>query len=106
MAIHGKASSFQITRDIGMLSTLQVCRVFYLAIKNTNSTLGGFFNIYSASYMPSLFFAVHFVRTFERLAKTFQFLKMIHSGYSRSYFNLFLIYVVACDAHNYKPSHI
>ena len=49
------------------------------------------------------------MKTFERLAKTFQFLKMIHSGYSRSYFNLFLIYTVVYDAskynlHTYKNS--
>ena len=33
---------------------------------------------------------------FGRLTKTFQFLKMIHSGYSISYFNLFLIYAITC----------
>ena len=52
-----------------------------------------------------LVFAVHFVRTFERLTKTFQILKMIHSGYSKSYFNLFLIYVV-CDAYKYTFTNI
>ena len=31
-----------VSRNISMLSTLQVCSVFYLA-KNTNGTLGGFF---------------------------------------------------------------
>ena len=63
--------------------------------------------IYSVLSTPSLFFAVRFVRTFERLANTFQFLKlMIHSSYTRSHFNLFLIYAVACHVHKYKPSHI
>ena len=45
----------------------------------------------------SLFFAVRFVVTFESLKETFQFLKMICGSYSRSYFNLFLIYAVAHD---------
>ena len=74
------------------------------------------FIIYSALSMPS--FAVHFVRTFEKLAKTFQFLKTMcdsrkypypshgwlfrldppHPPDSRSYLKLFLIYAVACDA--------
>ena len=58
---------------------------------NMNGTLGGFFyHILNVLY-PSLFFAVHFVVTFERLAKTFEFLQMIHGGYSRSYFSFFLI---------------
>ena len=88
--------------------TLQVCSVFFLAT-NTNGTLRGSFIIYSALSTPSLFFAVSFVRTFERLAKTFQFLKMIHSGYSRSYFNLFLISLlrampVNTNLHKYKNS--
>ena len=54
--------------------------------------------------MP-LFFAVRFVVIFERLANTLQFLKMIH-GYSRSYFNHFLIYAIACDAGKCIPSKI
>ena len=53
---------------------LQVCSVFYLAT-NRNGTLRGFFyHIFSIIY-AFLFFAVHFVETFERLAKTFLFLK-------------------------------
>ena len=39
-------------------------------------------------------FVVRFVVTFERFAKTFQFLKKIHSGYSRSYFHLFILSVL------------
>ena len=54
---------------------LQVCSVFYLAA-NTNDTLRGlFYHIFSVIY-ASLFFAVHFVETFERLIKTFQVLKI------------------------------
>ena len=53
--------------------------VFYLAM-NTNGTLGGFlYHLFSVIY-ASLFFAVRFVVTFERLAKSFQFLKMIHAA--------------------------
>ena len=79
--------------------------IFFLAT-NTNGTLGGFFHHLFGVIYASLFFAVHFVVTFERLAKTFQFLKMIHGHYSRSYFNLFLIYTVVRDAHIYIPSQI
>ena len=65
------------------------------------------FIIFFFSFIPdSLFFTVLFVVTFERLAKTFQFLKMIHSSSSRSYFNLLFIYTIACDARKYKSSEI
>ena len=41
-----------------------------------NGTLRGlFYHLFSVIYV-SLFFAVHFVETFERLAKTFHFLKI------------------------------
>ena len=54
--ISGKESWFQITRDIGMLLTLQVCSIFYLA-KNTNGTLGGFFyHLFSVIYAFFIFF--------------------------------------------------
>ena len=54
---------------------LQVCSVFYLAT-NTNGTIRGlFYHLFSVIY-ASLFFAVCFVETFERLAKTYQFLKI------------------------------
>ena len=55
---------------------LQVCSVFYLAT-NTNGTIirGLFYYLFSVIY-TSLFFAVCFVETFERLAKTYQFLKI------------------------------
>ena len=50
VVIRGKASWFQITHDIGMLLTLQVCSIFYLA-KNTNGTVGGFFyHLFSIFY--------------------------------------------------------
>ena len=45
-----------------------------------NGTLGSFFyHLFNVLY-PFLFFAVHFVVTFERLAKTFKFLQMIHGS--------------------------
>ena len=55
---------------------LQVCSVFYLAT-NTNGTIirGLFYYLFRVIY-TSLFFAVCFVETFERLAKTYQFLKI------------------------------
>ena len=54
---------------------LQVCSVFYLAT-NRNGTLRGlFYHILSVIY-ASIFSAVRFVETSERLAKTFQFLKI------------------------------
>ena len=55
---------------------LQVCSVFYLPT-NTNGTIirGLFYYLFRVIY-TSLFFAVCFVETFERLAKTYQFLKI------------------------------
>ena len=56
---------------------LHVCSVFYLAT-NTNGKLGDFFyHLFSVIY-ASLFLAVRFVVTFERLANTLQLLKIIH----------------------------
>ena len=83
---------------------MQVCSVFHLA-KNTNGTLKGFFYHLFSNIYASLFFAV----TFERLTKIFQSLKMIHRSYSRSYFNLLLMYSVALthvntNFHKYKNS--
>ena len=95
--IHGKESWFQITLDIGMLSALQVCSVFYLA-KNTNGTLGGFFYHLSSVIYAFLTFCCTFCENFWNTRKNIPFFKLIHSGYSRSYFNLFLSYDVACDA--------
>ena len=48
----------------------------------------------------------YFLVTFERLTKTFQFLKMIRGQNSRSYFNFFLIYAVVRDGLEYKPLEI
>ena len=102
VAIRGKASWFQITRDIGMLSTLQVCSIFYLA-KNTNSTLGVFcYHLFSVIYAFFIFCCM-FCENFWKGHKN---IPITHSGYSRSYFNLFLIYTVAWDARKCKPSQI
>ena len=54
-------------------------------------------------------FTIYSAVTFERLAKIFQSLKMIHCSYSRSYFNLLLIYGIAwthvnTNLHKYKNS--
>ena len=74
--MHGKARDFKLHMTKRMLFLiLQVCSVFYLAT-NTNGTLrGSFYHIFSIIY-PSIFFAVRFVETFERLVKTFQVLKI------------------------------
>ena len=58
---------------------LQVCSFFYLAT-NTNNTLKGFFYHFFSIIYASLFFAVCFVVTFERLAETFQFMKWFLAG--------------------------
>ena len=74
--MHGKARDFELhmTKSILFL-ILQVCSVFYLAT-NTNGTIRGlFYHLFSVIY-ASLFFAVRFVETFERLAKTSQFLNI------------------------------
>ena len=74
--MHGKARDFKLhmTKSILFL-ILQVCSVFYLAT-NTNGTIRGlFYHLFSVIY-ASLFFAVCFVETLERLAKTYQFLKI------------------------------
>ena len=59
--MQGKARSFKLYAN-----------VFSFAM-NTKGTLGGFFyHLFSVIY-TSLFFAVHFVVTFERLTKHFSF---------------------------------
>ena len=69
-----KRFHLHMTKSILFL-ILQVCSVFYLAT-NTNGTLRGlFYHLFSVIY-ASLFFAVRFVETFERLAKTCQVLKI------------------------------
>ena len=69
-----KRFHLHMTKSILFL-ILQVCSVFYLAT-NTNGTLRGlFYHLFSITY-ASLFFAVRFVLTFERLAKTFQLFKI------------------------------
>ena len=60
--ICGKASWFQITRDIGML-LLNYCKFVVFSIKlgmNTNSTLGGFFYHLFTVFYASLFFTLSF----------------------------------------------
>ena len=66
--MHGKERDFKLHMTKSMLFLiLQVCSVFYLAT-NTNGTLRGlFYHLFSVMY-ASLFFAVRFVDTFERLA--------------------------------------
>ena len=80
---------------------LQVCSIFYLAMSSNGTRSKVSFIIYSAISMPP-----YFLVTFERLTKTFQFLKKIRGRNSRSYFNLFLIYAVVRDGLKYKPSEI
>ena len=74
--MHGKARDLKLNMTKSILFLiLQVCSVFYVA-KNTNGTIRGlFYHLFSVIY-ASLFFAVCFVETFERLAKTFQFWKI------------------------------
>ena len=69
-----KRFHLHMTKSILFL-ILQVCSVFYLAT-NTNGTIRGlFYQLFSIIY-ASLFFAVCFLETLERLAKTYQFLKI------------------------------
>ena len=70
-----KRFHLHMTKSILFL-ILQVCSVFYLAT-NTNGTIirGLFYHLFSIIY-ASLFFAVCSLETLERLAKTYQFLKI------------------------------
>ena len=73
-AWNSKRFHLHMTKSILFLN-LQLCSVFYLAT-NTNGTIRGlFYHLFSVIY-ASLFFAVGFVETFERLAKIYQFLKI------------------------------
>ena len=69
-----------------------------LRTRTVHSAVAFIIILFSLIY-ASLFFAVRYVVTFEKLAKTFQFLKAPIQ-------DLFLIYAVACDARKYKPSQI
>ena len=51
----------------------------------------------------SLYFVVCFVVTFQKLAKTFQFLK---AAIQEHIFSISLIYAVTGNARKYKPSQI
>ena len=70
---------------------MQVCSVFYLATNTKVHSEVSFIIILFSVFYASLFFVACFVVTFE-------------SSYSRSYFNLFLIYAVTCNTRKYKPS--
>ena len=48
-------------------------------------------------------FCCMFCGNFQKTGKN---ISVFESSYLRSYFNLFLIYAVACDARKYKPSQI
>ena len=78
VSMRRKARSFKLHMTYGMLIIpLQVCSIFYLAT-NMNGTLRVFFyHLFSVFYL-SPFFAWHFLVTFKRLTKTFQFLKMMN----------------------------
>ena len=84
--MYGKARDFKLhmTRSILFLM-LQVCSVFYLATKTSGTLRGLFYHLFSVIY-ASLFFAVRFVETFERLAKTYQFLKIFTAVIQDHYF--------------------
>ena len=83
-AWNSKRFHLHMTKSILFLN-LQVCSVFYLAT-NTNGTIRGlFYHLFSVIY-TSLFFAVGFVETFERLAKIYQFLKIFIAVIQDHYF--------------------
>ena len=95
-----KRFHLHMTKSILFL-ILQVCSVFYLAT-DTNGTLRGlFYHLFSVIYI-SLFFAVCFVETFERLAKTFQVLKIFivviqdHLNIDKDIDTLLILYRVIC----------
>ena len=78
-----KRFHLHMTKSILFL-LLQVCSVFYLAT-NMNGTLRGlFYHLFSVIY-ASLFFAVCFVETLERLPKNISVFENLHGGYSRSF---------------------
>ena len=74
--MHGKARDFKLhmTKNILFLIS-HVCSVFYIATNTNGSIRGSFYHLFSVIY-ASLFFAVCFLETLERLAKTYQFLKI------------------------------
>ena len=91
VAIRGKARGFKLHVTLLQFVAFSIL----LRTRTVHSEVSVI--IYSALIFiyATLFLAVRFVVTFESLAKTLQFLKMICGDYSRSYFNLFLIYTVA-----------
>ena len=74
--MHGKARDFKLHMTKSILFLIShVCSVFYLATNTNGSIRGSFYHLFSVIY-ASLFFAVCFLETLERLAKTYQFLKI------------------------------
>ena len=69
-----KRFHLHMTKSILFL-ILQVCSVFYYATNTNGIPRGLLYHLFGVIY-ASLFFAVCFVETFERLAKTYQFLKI------------------------------
>ena len=62
------------------------------------------FIMFIQRYLRLPIFCCMFCGNFWKARKNMLVFKMIHSSYSRSYFNLFLIYTVAHDARKYIPS--
>ena len=85
VAMHAKSKRFQITRDICKFYLhLHRSTMFSILVWTIQSEIS--YIIYSLFY-AFLFFVVHFVIIFERLTKTWQFLRKIHSNYFRSYYS-------------------
>ena len=85
VVMHAKSKRFQITRDICKFYLhLHRSTMFSILVWTIQSEIS--YIIYSLFY-AFLFFVVHFVVIFERLTKTWQFLRKIHSNYFRSYYS-------------------
>ena len=85
VAMHAKSKRFQITRDICKFYLhLHRSIMFSILLWMIQSEIS--YIIYSLFY-AFLFFVVHFMVNFERLTKTWQFLRKIHSNYFRSYYS-------------------
>ena len=79
-----KRFHLHMTKSILFL-ILEVCSVFYLATNTNGSIRGSFYHLFSVIY-ASLFFAVRFVETFERLAnENISVFENLHGSYSRSF---------------------
>ena len=82
--MHGKARDFKLHMTKSILFLIShVCSVFYLATNTNGSIRGSFYHLFSVIY-ASLFFAVRFVETFERLAnENISVFENLHGSYSR-----------------------